>query len=497
MQSYASFRRGAFYRDYEANITYECVEQGDRTFANAIFSALGSTTPPEAENRVFVVQLNAQPLHNSEIEANNPYFITYDATLTNTVVFSPSGSYTTIVSSLPLNGGKLEVESGENLIAIGSGTTLYIEPYQRTESSGLTWRGNITADPTPAIKNSEYALDSSGGAFTISLAAVAANIGDEIAFLKVDDSTNSVTITGSTNGDRSVEGQGTRWTFRLTSVGWIAIPQPANIKETRLGEFFFAKSGSKTLAEGYLAVSPGTVANGATTFPKWAALYPEFVSGNDIVFPADVEGMFLRNVGGLAAAEGQHQDHATALPQSGWDFADMTRMNVSNGVGNNRGYGVSGGSAGTNNPKTEAGFDVIGGDAETRPNNRAYQLYTVVDGHQLQVPAGTVIAVDDSLAEQALPHEGKTREGYTKYKRDVTGTWNGTQTTIMSESSFQKISRIEGTFTIDNGAFEVPIDFQQGSQDVRWYIRVGTGLQIQASGISGIGSYDLTIYYAR
>ena len=52
--------------------------------------------------------------------------------------------------------------------------------------------------------------------------------------------------------------------------------------------------------------------NGAIDFPVWASQYPEFVSGNDIVFPADVEGMFLRNLGGTAGAEGVTQADATA-----------------------------------------------------------------------------------------------------------------------------------------------------------------------------------------
>jgi len=85
----------------------------------------------------------------------------------------------------------------------------------------------------------------------------------------------------------------------------------ATFTNTRLGEFFFAYAG-KTEA-GLLAVNPGTIANGAIDYPLWAAQYPEFVSGNDIVFPPNVEGMFLRNLGGAAAVQGAFQTDATAV----------------------------------------------------------------------------------------------------------------------------------------------------------------------------------------
>src|SRR5690606_36276781 len=103
----------------------------------------------------------------------------------------------------------------------------------------------------------------------------------------------------------------------------------------RIGEFVYAKSG-KTVADGYLAIRPGTIANGAVAYPLWAAQYPEFISGNDIVFPANVAGMFLRNPGGNAAAEGTFQTNATARPNSSF---------TTNATGNHNHY-ISGNTAG-------------------------------------------------------------------------------------------------------------------------------------------------------
>src|SRR5690606_12062550 len=95
----------------------------------------------------------------------------------------------------------------------------------------------------------------------------------------------------------------------------------------RIGEFVYARSG-RTLADGYLAVSPGTISNGAITYPLWAAQYPEFVSGNNIVFPSNVRGMFLRNLGGNAAAEGAFQNNATARPTTSSFTTNTTGSHV-------------------------------------------------------------------------------------------------------------------------------------------------------------------------
>jgi len=167
----------------------------------------------------------------------------------------------------------------------------------------------------------------------------------------------------------------------------------------RVGEFIHAKSG-RTAADGYLAVVPGTVTGGATDYPVWAALYPEFVSGSDIVFPANVNGIFLRNIGGNAGAEGVFQADATARPNSNFVTSSNGTNQLSGFSGtafallrDNGGDLVDTGDSGgiTNSNSSSADRVTIsqnathnhtitsGGDAETRPFNYAYQLYTIVD----------------------------------------------------------------------------------------------------------------------
>lgn len=166
----------------------------------------------------------------------------------------------------------------------------------------------------------------------------------------------------------------------------------------RIGEFIYSKSG-RTAAQGYLAVTPGTITNGAVTYPVWAAQYPEYVSGNNIVFPSNVAGMFLRNVGGNAGTQGASQNDATARPNNNFttnttgnhshslsgsytQSVRTTGFNTVTGKDNSSNGEYDVGSAGVptiNNNGNHAHTITNGGDNETRPANRAYQLYTIVD----------------------------------------------------------------------------------------------------------------------
>ena len=190
------------------------------------------------------------------------------------------------------------------------------------------------------------------------------------------------------NFPKGTAGQYLRMNAAGTAPEWATTPA-----SKRIGEFVYAKSG-KAEADGYLAVTPGTIVNGAVQYPIWAAQYPEFVSGNDIVFPTNVNGMFLRNMGGNAGSEGIYQGDATARPNSNFttDYSGSHAHTVygdtasevkaagstaSDYVLNNEdgaSKSESTGSGGNHNHVVNGG-----GDIETRPINRAYQLYTIVD----------------------------------------------------------------------------------------------------------------------
>ncbi|WP_299933631.1 hypothetical protein [uncultured Pelagimonas sp.] len=142
----------------------------------------------------------------------------------------------------------------------------------------------------------------------------------------------------------------------------------------RVGEFIHRTTSGRDkaadLSNGIAWVEGGeTIAGGATANPIWAAMYPEFVSGADIVFPANVDGMFLRNTGGNATTQGAYQ-------------ADEFKSHTHNFRGWR--WGGSGGSnrvmdAFTGSDPTKA--SVATGGAETRPKNRAYQLMTILDAY--------------------------------------------------------------------------------------------------------------------
>jgi len=150
---------------------------------------------------------------------------------------------------------------------------------------------------------------------------------------------------------------------------------------SRIGEMVHASSAKFTndadaVAKGYLPVKAGTVVNGASDYPIWAAIYPEFVSGTDIVFPTDAGGMFLRNLGGNAGAEGVFQNYAQAFTPNA-----PTGTQVNSGGGNTvRGRTTS---------------------PETRPANRAYQLYTIVDSY-LESGSPSAGASDATLTQAGI-----------------------------------------------------------------------------------------------
>ena len=205
---------------------------------------------------------------------------------------------------------------------------------------------------------------------------------------------------------------------------------------SRVGEFFYAKSGS--IVQGYLAVTPGAVTNGAVDFPVWAAMYPEFVSGADIVFPADVDGMFLRNIGGNAAAEGTSQADATA--------ANGLRVLTSSSAGGNAFNASTSMFTNTGNVGSQ-GSVIPTGDTETRPANRAYQLYTIVDNYNELALAGMVTptALQNGIAILATNYDIAGTGGFAVFE-DVTTL----SVTVPSAGRWKLEATIRGA--IGNGA---------------------------------------------
>ena len=214
------------------------------------------------------------------------------------------------------------------------------------------------------------------------------------------DGTNWIDLPKGTAGQALVMNAG------ATAPEWAAPSASLGSVSARVGEFIHAKSGSFSLGDGYLPVSPGTIANGAVSYPVWAGKYPEFVSGNDIVFPADVAGMFLRNLGGNAGTEGVSQAYRTALPANNFTTDDPGNHN--HGINGNRsatGSGESSVSSGGTDSDYNTKFagnhthDITGGgDIETNPINRAYQLYTIIDTYNQVIEASALPTSDNAAS---------------------------------------------------------------------------------------------------
>jgi hypothetical protein len=256
-----------------------------------------------------------------------------------------------------------------------------------------------------------------------------------------------------------------------------------------VGVFLHAKpTASKTAAFGWLAVTPGTITNGATLYPAWAAMYPEFVSGSNIVFPADVNGMFLRNVGGNAAATGVFQADRTA--RNGLGVSDPghnhsltlvgSALNVSGGATNSAVFG--GGSTGS----ATTGITLNTGDVETNPDNRAYQLYTLVDTFARSFsainPVNLVQTLSNSSTEIPSNAAVQTRFNRSIWYRSHSGTvatpnHGGTQLTGAT------------TRTLLNNVNATMANYVSSSTD--WGLQTNNGTAPQLA-ITIAGTYEIT-----
>jgi len=111
------------------------------------------------------------------------------------------------------------------------------------------------------------------------------------------------------------------------------------------------------ISQGHLPLKPATHTGLAAANPLWAAAHPWWVVGDDIVLGSEVEGIVIRNTGGLAAGEGAFQGHAQA-------------RSPNNPIGTSVN---SGGGATVRSVDTSAG--------ETRMDNIAIQHYSLLDNY--------------------------------------------------------------------------------------------------------------------
>lgn len=145
------------------------------------------------------------------------------------------------------------------------------------------------------------------------------------------------------------------------------LPQPG--VGTKIGTKLEAEPG-RDENDGLIPLIDGyTITNGATGYPLFAARWPSFVSGLDLVVPAGWNGVFNRNLGGNAAAFGVLQ--ANEIQSHTHPYIDTNHNQFTN---NGNGSNVARrGSVNTNRTTSATG------GVETRPVNIGLQFYLILD----------------------------------------------------------------------------------------------------------------------
>ena len=335
--------------------------------------------------------------------------------------------------------GQIGISASSGASASGSSTTQESEPAR-------VFKESITGLSNAVSQNFSFTTNLAGD-YRILMSNVTNGVGN--AFVRVySDSARTILLTDNLNNrlrtdangegttDLLIEDLDANTTYYLTFSGGggssnmdfiaaiyydlqdiVVVNEASNAVSTRVGEWTHIKSSKFTddaaaIEQGYLPVKPGTIVDGAIDYPVWSAIYTEFVSGNDIVFPADVEGMFLRNIGGNAGAEGVQQTDRTAVN----GLSGQSRFNRGENTSANGGaFRLTGnGNEITNNTE-------LTGDIETNPINRAYQLYTIIDTYSNFDPVAGLTITEDLTAQDTLIQSAGTTWSITTSDNPVQG----------------------------------------------------------------------------
>jgi len=157
-----------------------------------------------------------------------------------------------------------------------------------------------------------------------------------------------------------------------------------------------AKFPADYVAEGLLPLINGySLTNGAVDNPKFAAMFPTFVIGDDLTVPSTFDGRFIRNLGGNAAAFMASQADGTAV--NGLRTLRTYVQSDWNGQSNNDFGKGSGSLTGAANN----GVGMSSADPETRPHNFAMQFVLVLDSYAktIMVEPGTLTITNPNEAD--------------------------------------------------------------------------------------------------
>ena len=347
--------------------------------------------------------------------------------------FSPTSTGTLEIIELDLNSARpnnantpIVVQGASGLHRIGLAPTVNIGTADTSFNTGfdLTQPGElmirfIAADGGGAARDWE------SGFLNVDRMLERFNAGDTVdGFLHIfDNDFVVINLIDPTTGEFLIRETGRDVGIRAEL--WIV----ANTVSKRLGEMVHKKSTSfasdaDAMSQGYLPIKQGTVTNGVLIYPLWSAIYTEFVIGNDIVLPTDVEGMFLRNIGGNSEVEGDFQDSDNKAHTHTHGRATNRTGNTANGGNSNR------------HPASGTGTTSSSGGVEARPLNRAYQLYSIIDTYLDLIPT---IAQQPPFLQSSVPTIYRSTTD--SILHSVTEYSNGEGDSIFNEAN------ADGTFT--------------------------------------------------
>ncbi len=142
-----------------------------------------------------------------------------------------------------------------------------------------------------------------------------------------------------------------------------------------------AKVNDDYVAEGLLPLVTGfRFTDGALSNPKFALMFPTFVSGDDLLVPS-MNGRFLRNLGGNASAFMVQQADQIASHR----HLEGESTFSSAGAGNGFATGSNNFASNNNSRTTAKAYTYYTGGNETRPDNFAMQFCLTLDRNEIRI----------------------------------------------------------------------------------------------------------------
>ncbi len=134
-------------------------------------------------------------------------------------VYNPSGGTAPILAAdTAANGDTAVVREADGSVNVATCNASRVKSTGDEMGAVVNVTTTYTAGTTPAV---HHTCDATGGAFTITLPAAAANIGLVLEFVKSDSSGNAVTLKG--NGAELINGSNTNATAMAAQYGKLVV----------------------------------------------------------------------------------------------------------------------------------------------------------------------------------------------------------------------------------------------------------------------------------